>query len=168
MKYTQKDIMNWCKKISEICQIPKRYGLWVNEGDLDSYYVLKTNKTKYSLIATYRYWVEDEALRNLLEFSFVDFTNTDNWLNLMELVRTEKLNVWGESAEGLNVQHHFRYNSLKEEMLYMVYFLLGQQPIPPQYGNKFNTFLDNIKSKIQQFDWLYVDDSYILCKDDKN
>lgn len=168
VRYTDEDIISWCKAISNICEIPKRYGLWVNFGDLDTNYELVTDKRKYRLIADYRYRVEDEELRNLIEFDYVNFFQNENWINLMEIVRTEKLAVWGEQCEGLDVHNSFTYNSLKEEMLYYVYFVLRQQEIPAECGNKFNTFLHNIKYKIQQFNWLYVDDSYILCEDEKN
>lgn len=158
MKYIQEDVKSWCKAISNICEIPKRYGLWVDFGDLDTNYELVTDKRKYRLIADYRYQVEDDELRNLIEFDYVNFLQNNNWINLMEIVRAEKLAVWGDQVEGLDVYHRFsKYRSLKEEMLYNVYFLLHQQPIPPQYGDKFNTFLINVKKRLRDFDWEYSD-----------
>lgn len=158
VRYTDEDIISWCKAISNICEIPKRYGLWVNFGDLDTNYELVTDKRKYRLIADYRYRVEDEELRNLIEFDYVNFFQRDNWINLMEIVRAEKLAIWGDACEGLNVEHTFRYRSLKEEMLYHVYFALRQQEIPPEYGNNFNTFLTNVKKRLHDFNWNYSDD----------
>lgn len=75
------------KQLCELCGIKPHYGVWVNYGDLDNNYQLRTNERKYRLIADYRYsyGVDKDDLRNLKPEYCPDFGQPENFVTLFDL-----------------------------------------------------------------------------------
>ena len=76
------------EKLCESADIKPVYGLYINFGDLDCNYKLVTSKSKYELIAEYRYNVDSEdELKYLTPTYLPNFeTNKENFVKLLEIM----------------------------------------------------------------------------------
>lgn len=88
MNEKEKMKQSLCKKL----HIEPLYGVYVNMGDLDTNYEIRTNRRKYRLIADSRWQVDNEdELRNIKKDFYPDVTSGSNIIKILNKLWQHKI-----------------------------------------------------------------------------